>query len=154
MGPWAFLGGLVSNWEELAEVGARSVRCESVRPRSAHRHSSGQLRALWLAFGGVFGTGWPMWAPGAARACVTRVGRRVTGERAHVSAPHVAMCHVPQWAIICDDVRWKRATDGTDSPEALAVGSSGGRPDHAGAAVAFWFLAVAGLVGCGCGQNS
>ena len=44
-------------------------------------HSSELRRASWLSFDAAFGAGWPPLTPGAARACVARIDRRVAGEQ-------------------------------------------------------------------------
>ena len=63
-------------------------RCDSCDPT----HSSELRRASWLSFDAAFGAGWPTFTPGAARACVARIDRRVAGEQTGVSPHHTMTC--------------------------------------------------------------
>ena len=49
--------------------------------RADSTHSSELRRASWLSFDAAFGAGWSTFTPGAARACVARIDRRVAGEQ-------------------------------------------------------------------------
>ena len=65
----------LSNHGESRRFVIGTVRC--VRPHAL----LGAARASWLSSDAAFGAGWSAFTPGAARACVARIDRRVTGEQ-------------------------------------------------------------------------